>query len=357
MKGVRFFGDGMRTTSLVMQTHPHRIRFIDSIHVKPGEGRSHRQDSVLIVEPLPAWRRNQVAVVAASFVGFTGFTLVMPFLALYIRELGVTDTGEVALWTGLTLGVTPAISALCAPLWGRVGDRFGNKLLVQRSLFSFVVVMALMAYVTQAVAPVRAARGRRVGRRLWALTLSMAALSAPREQMAERDRHGADGAAHGAGDRPGHRRPPRAGRRAAERRFSWRRGLCRGLRHGHGALRGAAAKRRPRRSATRARELRNILAFENFLLLMVVIFGLQLVDRSFGPVLPLHVTQLGYDAGRRVAAGRRPLLGAGAVRARRSPAGGDPAEADDRPRGDRRGVARRGGVPGHVRAGRIGCGC
>jgi fructose-1,6-bisphosphatase class II len=33
MKGVRFFGDGTRTTSLVMQTNPHRIRFVDSIHV------------------------------------------------------------------------------------------------------------------------------------------------------------------------------------------------------------------------------------------------------------------------------------------------------------------------------------
>ena len=33
MKGVRFFGDGTRTTSLIMQTFPHRIRFIDSIHV------------------------------------------------------------------------------------------------------------------------------------------------------------------------------------------------------------------------------------------------------------------------------------------------------------------------------------
>src|SRR5678815_5326803 len=37
MKGVRFFGDGIRTTSLVMQSTPHRIRFIDSIHVKPGK--------------------------------------------------------------------------------------------------------------------------------------------------------------------------------------------------------------------------------------------------------------------------------------------------------------------------------
>jgi fructose-1,6-bisphosphatase/sedoheptulose 1,7-bisphosphatase-like protein len=34
MKGVRFFGDGIRTTSLVMQTYPHhQVRFIDSIHV------------------------------------------------------------------------------------------------------------------------------------------------------------------------------------------------------------------------------------------------------------------------------------------------------------------------------------
>ena len=35
MKGVRFFGDGIRTSSLIMQTHPHRVRFIDSIHVDP----------------------------------------------------------------------------------------------------------------------------------------------------------------------------------------------------------------------------------------------------------------------------------------------------------------------------------
>jgi fructose-1,6-bisphosphatase class II len=36
MRGVRFFGDGIRTSSLVMQTNPHRIRFIDSIQVYPG---------------------------------------------------------------------------------------------------------------------------------------------------------------------------------------------------------------------------------------------------------------------------------------------------------------------------------
>jgi fructose-1,6-bisphosphatase II len=42
MKGVRFFGDGMRTTSLVMQTHPHRIRFVDSIHVSSKAGATQK---------------------------------------------------------------------------------------------------------------------------------------------------------------------------------------------------------------------------------------------------------------------------------------------------------------------------
>jgi fructose-1,6-bisphosphatase class II len=35
MRGVRFFGDGTRTGSVIMQNDPHRIRFIDSIHVPP----------------------------------------------------------------------------------------------------------------------------------------------------------------------------------------------------------------------------------------------------------------------------------------------------------------------------------
>jgi fructose-1,6-bisphosphatase II len=34
MKGVRFFGDGTRTSSVVMQSNPPRIRFIDTIHVE-----------------------------------------------------------------------------------------------------------------------------------------------------------------------------------------------------------------------------------------------------------------------------------------------------------------------------------
>ncbi len=37
MKGVRFFGDGVRTSSVVMQSKPARIRFIDTIHIQGAQ--------------------------------------------------------------------------------------------------------------------------------------------------------------------------------------------------------------------------------------------------------------------------------------------------------------------------------
>ncbi|HEY4646189.1 MAG TPA: MFS transporter, partial [Steroidobacteraceae bacterium] len=241
-----------------------------------------------------SWKRNQAAVTAAAFVGFTGFTLVMPFLPLYIRQLGVTDIGEIALWTGVTLGVSPAIAALTAPLWGRVGDRFGNKLLVQRSLVSFIAVMSAMAYVTKPwhLFALRAVQGFFAG--YGPLTLSMAALSAPREKMAI-----AIGTVQTA-QRMGPAIGPVIGGMLAP---------IFGLRNSFFVAAGFYAvalimitvlfkepPRAPRPAAGRQRTpFASILAFENFLLVMLVLFGLQLVDRSFGPVLPLHVGGLGYS--------------------------------------------------------------
>ena len=93
-------------------------------------------------------RRNILAAAGAGGIGFTGFTLVMPFLPLYIAELGTTDIGEITMWTGLILGATPTVTAISAPLWGRVGDKYGSKLLVIRSLTAFILTKSAMAFVT-----------------------------------------------------------------------------------------------------------------------------------------------------------------------------------------------------------------
>ena len=39
----------------------------------------------------------------------------MPFLPLFIGQLGVTDVGEIAMWTGISLGITPGLTAPAEP--------------------------------------------------------------------------------------------------------------------------------------------------------------------------------------------------------------------------------------------------
>ena len=65
------------------------------------------------------------------------------------------------------------VTALMAPLWGRLADRFGRKIMVERSLASFVVVMTAMAYVTEAwhVFALRAVQGFFAGYGALAITM------------------------------------------------------------------------------------------------------------------------------------------------------------------------------------------
>jgi len=222
----------------------------------------------------------------------------MPFLPLYLEQLGLNDVGEISLWAGLSLGVTPAVTAFMAPIWGRLGDRYGRKIMVERSLVSFVVVMAAMSYVTKPwhVFALRAVQGLFAG--YGALTLTMAADSAPPEQTAY-----AIGFVQTA-QRLGPALGPVIGGLVAQ---------AAGLRKAFLVTAGFYAVaamlvalvydersvfKKDTRGKTGQVTFRNVLAFENFLLLMVVIFGLQFVDRSFGPVLPLFVATLGAAGGK-----------------------------------------------------------
>ena len=247
------------------------------------------------ISPATPWRRNLYAVAAASFIGFTGFTLVMPFLPLYLEQLGVTDVGDISLWAGVSLGVTPAITAVMSPFWGRLGDRYGRKFMIERSLASFVVVMTAMAFVTRPwhVFALRAVQGLFAG--YGALALTMAADSAPRHQKGY-----AIGFVQSA-QRLGPALGPVIGGVVAQavglRRaffvtaafYAFAFVLVMFVYDETAAIRPGAEQPSQERVT-----FRNVLAFENFLLLMLVIFGIQFVDRSFGPVLPLFVA--GLDA-------------------------------------------------------------
>ena len=242
--------------------------------------------------------RNLFAVTAAGFIGFMGFTLVMPFLPLYFNQLGVDDVGRVAMWSGMSLGVTPALTALLSPAWGRLADRFGRKIMVERSLGSFVIVMSAMAFVTRPwhVFALRAFQGLFAG--YGALTLTMAADSAPKGRMAQ-----AIGTVQTA-QRLGPALGPVFGgtvaavvglRRAffVTAAFYLLAFLLVLFMYDERIVQAHAAEKE---EAGPPVTFRNVLAFENFLLMAAAIFGFQFVDRSFGPVLPLFVGELGTPA-------------------------------------------------------------
>jgi len=90
------------------------------------------------------WKRNLAIAWIGCFLTGAAFSLVMPFLPLYIEQLGVSGHGALNMWSGLVFSITFLFSAVASPLWGGLADRKGRKLMLLRSALGMAVVMMLM---------------------------------------------------------------------------------------------------------------------------------------------------------------------------------------------------------------------
>jgi DHA1 family multidrug resistance protein-like MFS transporter len=62
-----------------------------------------------------------------TFAAFLGLGFALPFLPLFVQELGVKDPVDAAQWAGVLIGVGPLLAGLLAPFWGGLADRHGYK--------------------------------------------------------------------------------------------------------------------------------------------------------------------------------------------------------------------------------------
>jgi MFS family permease len=243
---------------------------------------------------------------AAVFVVFTGCAFVLPCLPLSVRELGVERDDEAALWAGVLIGVSPLLAGLLAPLWGRLADRHGHKPIVLLALVAYVLLLLLSAAATSVYQLLALRIGIGLFGAIGPLGLSMATALAPREETGRAV--GLVQAAQILAAAVG----PLAGGLLADaigirRTFVATAGLCAaalalvGLLYQEG--RGAASPASPRG------RLADVLRLPQVGALLVVLFLVNFIGRSFTPILPLHLLALGVPQGR-VASGTGLLIAA-----------------------------------------------
>ncbi|EMO6898114.1 multidrug efflux MFS transporter MdtG [Pluralibacter gergoviae] len=90
------------------------------------------------------WKQNLAIAWVGCFLTGAGFSLVMPFLPLYVEQLGVTGHGALNMWSGLVFSITFLFSAIASPFWGGLADRKGRKIMLLRSALGMSIVMVLM---------------------------------------------------------------------------------------------------------------------------------------------------------------------------------------------------------------------
>lgn len=90
------------------------------------------------------WRRNLAVCAAGSFTTIVSMTLLLPYLPVYVEQLGVTGHAAITQWSGIAYAATFLTAALTAPLWGTLADRFGRKPMLVRASLGMAVAMSLM---------------------------------------------------------------------------------------------------------------------------------------------------------------------------------------------------------------------
>jgi MFS transporter len=90
------------------------------------------------------WQRTWWAMVGIQFVMTAAFSMLSPIMPLFLPVLGVSSAGAVALWAGILAGTTSLVAAFASPLWGRLADPHGRKLMLLRSSIIAVGVFAAL---------------------------------------------------------------------------------------------------------------------------------------------------------------------------------------------------------------------
>lgn len=94
---------------------------------------------------LPAgWHKTFITLWAGCFITGLGYSMTMPFISLFMEQLGSYNKIQINLYSGLAFAMTFIAQAIISPYWGNLADRKGRKLMCMRA----AGVMSLTIFVT-----------------------------------------------------------------------------------------------------------------------------------------------------------------------------------------------------------------
>lgn len=93
-----------------------------------------------------SWRKNLYIIWSAQLIAMIGMSMVIPFLPLFVKDLGVTEITEVKRWSGLVVSGVFITAFIATPVWGWLGDRVGKKKMVLRAIFGLAVSQLLIGF-------------------------------------------------------------------------------------------------------------------------------------------------------------------------------------------------------------------
>ncbi|MBX3001122.1 MAG: MFS transporter [Caldilineaceae bacterium] len=134
---------------------------------------------------MPQWRRNLYILFVVQLLSTAGFSLVFPFLPLYVKEVGVSTGGSIEFWAGLVFSSQALTMMISAPIWGVVADRYGRKPMIVRASLGGAITIAAMGFVQNAeqLVILRVIQGLVTG--TIAASNALVAASTPKERSGE----------------------------------------------------------------------------------------------------------------------------------------------------------------------------
>ncbi len=128
------------------------------------------------------WKRTLYIAFFAQLTSAVGFSVIFPFLPLYVQYLGSRWGFSVEFLAGMVFSAQALTMMLASPIWGALADRYGRKLMVERATFGGAIIIFLMAFPRSAeeLVLLRAVQGLITG--VVAANVALVAAVAPRER-------------------------------------------------------------------------------------------------------------------------------------------------------------------------------